>query len=95
MRNQALYISYGEMGIIVSYNQLTVMCTTHGKRRLISIRCQKEFLESKWTERMTHVRTDGRFDRRTHIMIIVQTQGSCKHSNYSADQRVVNLMFHE
>ena len=28
-------------------NQLTVMCTTHGERRLISIRCQKECLESK------------------------------------------------
>ena len=29
-------------------NQLTVMCTTHGVRRLISIRCQKECLESKF-----------------------------------------------
>ena len=27
--------------------QLPVMCTTHGERRLISIRCQKECLESK------------------------------------------------
>ena len=28
-------------------NQLTVMCTTRGERRFISIRCQKECVESK------------------------------------------------
>ena len=29
------------------YDQLTVMCTTRGERRLISIRCQMEFVESR------------------------------------------------
>ena len=33
--------------VIINKNQLTVMCTAHGGRRLISLRCQKECLVSK------------------------------------------------
>ena len=33
-------------------NQLTVMCTAHGERRLISIRYKKECLESKLNGQM-------------------------------------------
>ena len=33
--------------VIMNKNHLTVVCTTHGERKLISIRCQKECLESK------------------------------------------------
>ena len=32
---------------MLTKNQLDVMCTTHGERSLVSIRCQKECLESK------------------------------------------------
>ena len=32
---------------VLVLNQLTVMCTTRGERRLISIECQKECVESK------------------------------------------------
>ena len=31
--------------MVICQNQLTVMCTTHDERILISIRCQKEYVE--------------------------------------------------
>ena len=38
-----------ELGYIafILNDQLTIMCTTRGERRLISIRCQKECVESE------------------------------------------------
>ena len=45
------------LGIKQILNQLTVMCTTRGERRLISIQCQNEFyVESKLviSSRMMH-----------------------------------------
>ena len=51
--------------VILMSNQLTVMCTTHGELRLISIWCQKNVWKAIWT------------DRQTHTVIMVHTCGSC------------------
>ena len=50
---------------IIKPNQLTVLCTTRGERRLISIRYQMLFVESKldgqlWNEQaLVYIQTDG------------------------------------
>ena len=46
-------------------NQLTVMDTTRGERRLISIRCQKEFVESKLDEQ-----TDSHSEYSAHQWVV-------------------------
>ena len=43
-------------------NQLTVMCTTRGERRLIRIRCQKECVES-----ILNGQTDSHSDYRSKL----------------------------
>ena len=35
------------LDVDVDVDELTVMCTTRGERRLISIRCKKECVENK------------------------------------------------
>ena len=43
-----IYTKLSSIGLVTAEkNQLTVMCTTHGERKLISIQCQNEFLKSK------------------------------------------------
>ena len=49
----------------IMLNQLTVMCTTHGERRLISIWCQKECLESKLDRQ-----TDARGDYSAYLWVV-------------------------
>ena len=46
-------------------NQLTVMCTTRGERRLISIRCQKECVESKYDGQ-----TDTHSEYSAHLWVV-------------------------
>ena len=51
--------------MILHKNRLTVMCTTRGERRLISIRYQKEFVESKLDRQ-----TDSHSDYSAHLRVV-------------------------
>ena len=51
--------------MVLHKNQLTVMCTTRGERRLISIGCQKEFVESKLDGQ-----TDLHSDHNAHLRVM-------------------------